>query len=175
MKPELVDVASISRALQPFRPSDATLEERWVACVLDHGIEALPPELRARAIHAIGCNPELAALVAELDDPESFRAVSADSLRFTGVWRMAFAASALLAAGLSIWFVNQGSASHATPGLLDGSAPATGAAGGLRGVELLVLLLAWLLVGATALPAFVVPGLAARADRSRAMRRHAGE
>ena len=175
MNPGNVKIEAIRDAFQSMRPVTPALEEHWVACILDHGVQGLPQSKRAEALRAIGSDPELAAMIAELDDPEHRIEGHQRGFRVTAAWRVAFAACTALATGTSFWMMTHGGSSAQPPQVLDGSAPVPQALStGLRGSELLILVGVWLAAMATFMPAVVWPRMAARA-RARAQETHAGE
>jgi hypothetical protein len=172
MNPEAIHPEIIRAALDSVRPPAEDLDDASIACILDHGVAALPMESRARALRAIGSNPAIAAVVAELHEPDA-SANSVVSVARTAVWRLAFAACTLLATGATYWIFGGMGGTSTVPQLLDGSAPTTTSPGGPSGSQLLGLMFAWLLAVTCFVPAFVRPALAAR--RAGARSRHAGE
>jgi hypothetical protein len=165
MNPETVRPETIRAALESVRPPVEDLDDASLACILDHGVGALPTGSRSRALRAIGLNPAVATVVASLHDQAECAAPNAS--RTTLGWRMAFAACMLLATGATFWALNAGGHASPPPQLLDGSMPASEAPTGIRGPQLLGLMLAWLLAATCFVPAFVRPALAARRASSR--------
>ncbi|MBU6210506.1 MAG: hypothetical protein KGR22_11410, partial [Planctomycetes bacterium] len=104
MSPESVTPDAIRRALDAVRPPAQELDDASIACILDHGLEALPSDARALAIRAIATNPAVAAIVVALHEPDAARMALRD-LRATQAWRFAFAACTLLASGTTLWML----------------------------------------------------------------------
>jgi len=107
MTPDSVDPMRMRVALEQARaaaPSEAIADET-LALTIEEGIGALPLEQRATVLRAIGNDPALAAVVADL----AAGMAGAAELRFLGVrreaWRAALAACAVLAVGAGTWML----------------------------------------------------------------------
>ncbi len=178
MSPAPLDVRAVQRTLQSSQARVVHLDEETIATLLDHGLAGLPPEMQGRALEAIASNPQLAQVLASLDDPASDAADSHNASMWeafrsvTGIWRLTNAACTALAVGGSWWAWNASQSGRPQPALLDGSSPSLpDAAPGLNGLALALLVLTWLLVGVTFVPAFITP----LRDRHSMHRGHVGE
>lgn len=173
-----LDVRAVQRAMRSSQAHAIHLDEETIATLLDHGVAGLPPEMQGRALEAIASNPQLAQMLASFDDPASDAGGRTSPLMWgifrsvRSAWRFANAACAALATAGSWWAWSVAPSRLPQPALLDGSSPSLpSAAPGLNGLVLTLLVIAWLLVGVTFVPAFITP----LRDRHSMHRGHVGE
>jgi hypothetical protein len=122
MKPESITPTAMRDAVRLARASEPSplVDDETLATLIESGIGAVAPRERAPLLRAIGNAPDLAALVADLAPATQSREVPGAPAVFgirANAWRIAWAACALLAVGITLWHV--GSPSMPEVALLD--------------------------------------------------------
>ncbi|MSQ90749.1 MAG: hypothetical protein EXS01_05060 [Phycisphaerales bacterium] len=164
MKPEEFKALEIRAAVARIRDQadETEVDDETLALFIDRGIGAVPLHARTQLLRAIGQSPELASLVCELAQTLDHRDQSLRAPMILGVsqgtWRVACAACATLAVGLTAWrVVAQGFVPPAEVRVLgsDGGQLATEqfAMGVGSTPSLLVIMILWLATCGLMLPA----------------------
>jgi hypothetical protein len=118
-------VPEVCRSLDQVRDrgSAPEVDDELLAAFVEGGIEAIPEGSRAALLRSIGRHPEVAATVAELHTTAAPAAPRIAPLGIPRIaWRSAWAASTLLALGLTAWALTAASPGTREAALLDGVA-----------------------------------------------------
>lgn len=126
MKPDAIDPEVARDVVRQLRSKNqsADVSDETLANLIEHGLGSVPTEQRAPLLRAIGNSPDIAAVVAELAPAVTAAQATPRSSRVLGLpapsWRIAWAACALLAVGLTLWDVGATGSAGSEITVLDG-------------------------------------------------------
>lgn len=126
MRPDAINPAVAREAVRLLRARERQpdVDDETLANLIEHGIESVPPDQRAPLLRAIGNSPEIASIIADLAPMAAAERAAIAPIRILGLparaWRVAWAACALAAIGLTLWHVSAPMPGGAGITILDG-------------------------------------------------------